>query len=387
MKNILIGITSSISAYKIYELIRLYKKNGDSVKVVLTPNAKNFVSEIVLQTLCENKVYCEQFEKRDDVEHISLVDWADCFVLAPVSANTISACAYGLANNLLTSVFCAFLGSKKPILMAPAMNCDMWNNQIIQENISKLKACGVSFIQPEIGFLACGTTGVGRLAKIETIFEKTMRILYQNKENNSKKIIVTLGGTKEKIDNVRYVTNSSSGKMGIALCKWAYRLGYEVVAISTLEFEAPFKIFNVQSANDMLKELQKQEFDYLIMASAVGDFRVENSSNTKISKEQVDGKLCLELIKNPDVVFEIAKNKKENQKVVGFCLTDNDLINVAKRKLENKKLDYIVANDVKTALNTTSNAVTIIGKNGKIIDIELSSKENVAKKILEVVCD
>lgn len=387
MKNILIGITSSISAYKIFELIRQYKKEGHNVKVVLTPNAKHFVSEIVLQTLSENIVYCEQFEKRDNVEHISLVDWADCFVLAPASANTISACALGLANNLLTSVFCAFLGSKKPILIAPAMNCDMWNNPIIQENIQKLKSLGVEFVDPESGFLACGTVGVGRLAKIEDIFEKSLRLVYQNKKNNDKKIVVTLGGTKEKIDNVRYITNSSSGNMGKSLCKWAYRFGFDVCAISTVEYSAIYKTINVQSANEMLEELKKQDFDCLIMASAVADFRVQNQSDTKISKEEIENEFNLKLIKNPDVVSEISKNKKENQTIVGFCLADKDLIETAKRKLENKNLDYIVANDVKIALNTTSNAVTIIDKNGKIIDIELDVKDEIAKKILEVVCD
>ncbi|MBQ4645750.1 MAG: bifunctional phosphopantothenoylcysteine decarboxylase/phosphopantothenate--cysteine ligase CoaBC [Candidatus Gastranaerophilales bacterium] len=386
-KNILIGITSSIAAYKIYELIRLYKKNGYNVKIVTTKNALNFVSPLVLETLSENKCFYNQFEPRDNVEHISLATWTDIFVIAPSSANTISKCAQGIADNLLTSVFCAYLGYKKPILFAPAMNTGMWENPIIQENILKLKKLNCDFVEPQNGFLACGTEGKGKLADVNLIYHQTLRNLHQNKNNNSKKIIVTMGGTKEKIDSVRYITNSSSGKMGTAIADWAYYFGFEVNAISTIELERNYKTTKVNSAIEMLNQLQNQDYDYLIMAAAVGDFKVQNESETKISKEEIEGDFCLKLTKNPDVVATIAKNKKENQKIIGFCLTDKDLINCAKNKLINKNLDYIIANDVKTALNTNQNKVTIIEKSGKIIDIDLDTKENIAKKILEVVCD
>ena len=386
-KNILLGITSSIAAYKIYELIRLYKKNNYNVKVVLTENALNFVSPLVLETLTNEKVYYKQFDPRVNVEHISLVEWADVFVIAPVSANTISKCAKGFADNLLTSIFCAFLGSKKPILLAPAMNKDMLNNPVIQENIEKLKSFGCSFCDCESGFLACNTQGKGRLADVNLIFQKTKRLLYQDKANNNKKVVVTIGGTKEKIDSVRYISNFSSGKMGISIADWAYNLGYDTIAISSVEFSRNYPIVKVNSALDMLEELKKTDFDYLIMVAAVGDFRVENISENKISKEDIKDVFELKLVKNPDVVKEIAKNKKEYQKIIGFCLTDKDLINCAKNKLINKGLDYIVANDVKTALNTDCSEVTIIEKSGKIINIDLDFKDNIAKKILEVVCD
>ena len=386
-KNVLIGITSSIASYKIYELIRLFKKNNYNVKTIVTKNALNFVSPLVLETLSGNKTYLEQFDSREDVEHISLVNWADAFVIAPISANTISKCAYGLADNLLTSVFCAYLGSQKPILMAPAMNCDMLNNPIIQENISKLKKFGCKVMETETGFLACNAQGKGRLADVELIYQETLRQLYQKKENNNKKIIVTLGGTKEKIDSVRYITNSSSGKMGTNIADWAYYFGYDVSAISTIQLKRNYEIINVNSADEMLNELQNKEFDYLIMAAAVGDFKAKNESELKISKEEIKDSFNLELIKNPDIIKTITQNKKDKQKIVGFCLTDKDLINCAKNKLSNKNLDFIVANDVKTALNTEQNEVTIIEKSGKIINIELDTKENIAKKILEVVCD
>ena len=387
-KNILIGITSSIASYKIYELIRLYKKNNCNVKVVLTDNALNFVSPLVLETLTENEAFNKQFSPRTNVEHINLVDWADIFVIAPISANTISKCAQGIADNLLTSVFCAYLTTKKPILMAPAMNTNMWNNPFIQENIEKLKKHNVVFVNPENGFLACGATGEGRLSNIEIIYENTIRCLYQNKKNNSKKIIITMGGTKEAIDNVRYITNFSSGKMGSSLCKWAYRLGYDVCCISSVELEnKPYKIIKVNSAQDMLNAIKENDFDILIMAAAVCDFKMKEKFQNKIQKENIEDNLKLELIKNPDVVKEIAQNKKESQRIIGFCLTDNDLINCAKNKLKNKNLDYIVANEIETALNTDKNKVTIIEKSGKIINIDLDTKDNIAKKILEVVCD
>ena len=267
------------------------------------------------------------------------------------------------------------------------MNDGMWNNPIIQENIEKLKSLNCDFIEPEDGFLACGTHGKGRLADIDLIYHQTLRNLYQNKENNSKKIVVTIGGTREKIDSVRFITNSSSGKMGSAIAAWASYSGYDVTAISTIEQKNPYKTIQVNTACEMLNELQKITFDYLIMAAAVGDFKAENESKVKISKEDIENEFSLKLIKNPDVVATIAKEKSENQKIIGFCLTDADLINCAKTKLKNKNLDYIIANDVKTALNTNQNKVTIIEKSGKIIDIELDSKENIAQKILEVVCD
>lgn len=387
MKNILLGITSSIAAYKAYDLIRLYKKNGYNVKIILSDNALNFVSPLVIETLSLNKVHKSQFEPREDVEHIELASWADIFVIAPISANTISKCAHGIADNLLLSVFCAYLGYKKPVLLAPAMNTGMWENPLIQENIKKLKELNCDFVDPQSGFLACNSEGKGRLADIELIYQKTLRNLYQNKKNNSKKIIVTMGGTKEKIDPVRYITNSSSGKMGTAIADWAYYLGYDVKAVSTFEIEKPYEIINAQNARQMLEVLKEKDFDYLIMASAVGDFRAADESESKISKEEIEGDFNLKLTKNPDVVKTIAQNKREGQKIIGFCLADKDLINCAQKKLKDKNLDFIVANDVKTALNTNKNRVTIIEKSGKIIDIDLDTKENIARKILEVVCD
>lgn len=387
-KNILIGVTSSIASYKIYELIRMFKKNNFEVKVVLTPNCLNFLSPLVLQTLTNNPVYFEQFASRDNVEHIGLLEWADVFLIAPISANTISKCATGVSDNLLTSIFCAYLSTKKPLLIAPAMNNEMYNNPFVQKNIENLEQYGVKTVGPGVGFLACGSENIGRLADLELIYHNTLRLLFQDKKNNAKKILITMGGTKENIDNVRYITNASSGKMGTSIAYEAYYLGYDVCAITANDlFEAPFELIKAKSALNMLDEIKKQEFDYLIMAAAVADFRVKNMSNTKLSKKETGEVFNLELIQNPDVVKETAKNKKENQKIIGFCLADDNLLERAKEKLIDKNLDYIIANDIKTALNTNKNKVTIVSKSGKIIDIDLDLKVNIAKKILEVVCD
>lgn len=388
MKNILLGITSSIASYKAYELIRLYKKNGYNVKVVLSDNALKFVSPLVIETLSNNKAFFDQFAPRDNVEHIELVKWADVFVIAPISANTISKFALGICDNLLSSVFCAYLGHKKPVVLAPAMNTGMWENPSIQENLEKLKSFGCFVVEPQTGFLACGEINKGRLSDVNLIYDETLRALYQDKKNNNKRVIVTLGGTKEKIDSVRYITNSSSGKMGLNLANRAYYMGFNVVAVSTFELaDKPYKTILAPSAQDMLEVLQKEDFDYLIMAAAVGDFRAKNYSESKISKEEINGEFNLELTKNPDVAATVAAKKQENQKVIGFCLADKNLIECAKNKLKNKNLDFIIANDVKTALNTDENKVTIISKSGKMVDIELGSKDKIAQQILEVVCD
>ena len=231
--NILIGITGGIAAYKVCNLIRLYKKSGADVRVVATENALQFVTKLTLQTLSNNEVYTNNFEIENyKPEHISLCDEADIFVIAPASANTISKIANGICDNLLTTTACAF---KKPILFAPAMNTNMWENVFIQENILKLKNNGYEFIEPESGYLACGTEGKGRMAEPEQIFEKTVEILdsKNNKILKNKKILITAGGTKEKIDPVRYITNCSSGKMGLALADYAHNMGADLTLVST----------------------------------------------------------------------------------------------------------------------------------------------------------
>ena len=382
-KNILIGITGGIAAYKICELIRMYKKANANVRVVLTPNALNFVTKLTLQTLSNNEVYVENFTIDEyKPEHIALTE-SDIFVIAPASANTISKLANGICDNLLLSTACAF---NKPILIAPAMNTNMWNNNFVQENLSKLTKCGYYILEPDNGFLACGTNGVGRMREVEDIFEKTLEIL--SGKLKGKKILITAGGTKEKIDPVRYISNSSSGKMGLALADVAFSMGADVTLISTFKVEKPYKNVLTETALEMEKVVKEniEEQDCVIMTAAVADYRVKEVSEQKIKKEKCDN-LTLELIKNPDILKEIS-SLKTKAIIVGFCAESENLLENAKIKIQNKGCDYLVANDISRkdiGFNSEENEVYILDKNLNIEHIEKNTKLNIAKQILERV--
>lgn len=384
-KNILIGLTGSIAAYKTAELIRHFKKAGANVKVVATESSLLFIGEKTLETLSDNPVFVDMFQKRLETGHISLADWADLFVIAPISANSISKIATGIADNLLTSIACAYLGSKKPLFIAPAMNVGMWNNPFVQENIQKLKAVGVQIINPIEGELACGYNGIGKMDEPVNIFNFVKNSLIEKK---NKKIVITSGGTKEYIDPVRFITNASSGKMGNALADVAYELGYDVTLISTVDVEKPYTVIQVDTAQNMLSSVEKEfkDADYLIMASAVADFKIKNYKDQKIKKSDIkNDSYTIELSLNTDILKYIAQNKKEGQKVIGFSLTTENTIEIAKEKLANKNCDFIVANEAKTALNKDTNEVWVIDKSGKITKIDNAAKDKIAKSILEIV--
>ena len=387
MKNILIGITSSIAAYKIPELIRMFKKADYDVKVVMTPEAKNFVTPLTLETLSSNRVYEQQFCPRDNTQHISLCSWADAFIIAPLSANTLSKIANGICDNLLSSVFCAYIGEKKPIILAPAMNCGMWENPFVQKNLETLKNAGCKILEPEYGFLACGTENKGRLCELKKIFEA----IECKKPLKGKKIVITSGGTREAIDPVRFISNASSGKMGRALADCAHELGARVVLISTQELQKPYKVVIAQDTISMLnatrKEFIENNADYLVMAAAVSDYRVKNYSNTKISKEQTGENLTIELVKNPDILKTMCKEKSQSQKAIGFCLSSENAVENAKKKIKDKGCDIIIANEVKTALGTNESEVWIIDDSLNVKKIEKTSKINIARAILEILYD
>lgn len=387
MKNILIGITSSIAAYKIPELIRMFKKANYDVKVVMTPEAKNFVTPLTLETLSSNRVYEQQFCPRDNTQHISLCSWADAFIIAPLSANTLSKIANGICDNMLSSVFCAYIGEKKPIILAPAMNCGMWENPFVQKNLETLKNAGCKILEPEYGFLACGTENKGRLCELKKIFEA----IECKKPLKGKKIIITSGGTREAIDPVRFISNASSGKMGRALADCAHELGARVVLISTQELQKPYKVVIAQDTISMLnatrKEFIENNADYLIMAAAVSDYRVKNYSNTKISKEQAGENLTIELVKNPDILKTMCEEKSQSQKAIGFCLSSENAVKNAKKKIKDKGCDIIIANEVKTALGTNESEVWIIDDSLNVKKIEKTSKINIARAILEILYD
>lgn len=387
-KTILVGITGGIAAYKICELIRKFKKNGANVKVVATPNSLNFVTKLTLQNLSQNEVYVQEFDvKKWKPEHISLADEADVMVIAPATANTISKIAQGVADNLLTSIACAF---SKKMIIAPAMNCNMWNNQIAQENISKLKSLGVEILEPESGFLACGYIGKGRLCSIDKIYDSVVESLNYSQVLLGKKIVVTAGGTIEDIDPVRYISNYSSGKMGKAIADCACEMGAEVVLITTKHFEAPYKIVNVKSAIDMQKAIDNEfkNANYIIMAAAVADYRVKNYSEQKMKKTS-DDTLSLELVKNPDILKGLCE-KKTSQIVVGFCAESENLLQNAKEKIQKKGCDFLVANDISRSdigFSSDENEVTVLDKSGGAKTFEKASKSVIAREILEYICE
>lgn len=388
-KTILIGITGGIAAYKICELIRMYKKSGANVRVVMTPNALNFVTKLTLSTLSCNEVFVDNFDIKDyKPEHIALTE-ADIFVIAPASANTISKIANGICDNLLLSTACAF---SKPILIVPAMNTNMWENKFVQENVQKLKTGGYHILEPDEGFLACGTNGKGRMREVDEIFEKTSEIL--SGRLKGKKILITAGGTKEKIDPVRFISNSSSGKMGIALADCAYAQGADVTLVSTFGVNKPYKNIIAETALEMEKVVKENLYgeDCVIMTAAVADYRVKNYSEQKMKKTSED-EISIQLVKNPDILKGICEMVKiegaiKPPLIVGFCAESENLLENAKTKIQNKGCDFLVANDISRkdiGFNSDENEVYILNKDLVIKHLEKNTKQNIAKQILEEI--
>jgi len=386
-KKVLIGITGAIAAYKTCSLIRLFKKHGAEVKVIVTENALNFVTKTTLETLSRNPLNYKQFEIDDyKPEHISLADWADIFITAPVTADTIGKYACGICDNLLTSVLCAF---RKPIVLAPSMNTGMWENPAVQKNIEVLKQRGVIIVEPETGFLACGAQGKGRMADINLIFETAQKILMPNQILKGRKFVITAGGTKEDIDAVRFIGNYSSGRMGAALADAVHNLGGGTVLITAAEAQnKPYKVINVKTADEMFSAV-KQEFenaDSLIMAAAVSDYRVKNRQEHKIKK--TGAPLVLELIENPDILKEMCSIKRQNQTVIGFSAESENLIKNAEEKIKKKGCDFICANDISgkdTGFSSEYNELYVIDKNLNRVKIDKTDKYSAALKILEII--
>lgn len=390
-KNILIGITGGIAAYKVCELIRLFKKNNANVKVCATSSALEFVTSLTLETLSQQPVYTKQFSTDDKKpEHIALCDWADIFLIAPASANTIGKIANGICDNLLTSLACAF---QKKMVMAPAMNTGMWKNKAVQNNIETLKTYGVEFVEPEEGWLACGISGQGRLADVKKIYEQVISLIDNDGSNdrryslNGKKVVVTAGGTKENFDPVRYIGNYSSGKMGTAIADKAFEAGAEVCLIKTFPISREYSTVDVNSASEMFEQVKKifAESDILIMTAAVADYRPETEAFSKIKKESQD-EIILKLVKNPDILSEMCKIKSDKQIIVGFCAESDNLLENAKAKIKRKNCDFLVANDISrkdSGFSSDFNEVFVLDKELNIEKFERDTKENIAQKLME----
>ena len=389
-KTVVIGVSGGIAVYKTLDVISRLRKLGVNVNVIMTKSATEFVTPLSFQSLSQNYVVCDMFEdpKTWDVEHISLAKRADVFLIAPATANVIGKIANGIADDMLTTTVMA---TKAKVLIAPAMNTNMYENPILQRNINTLKELGYNFVDPESGRLACGDTGKGKLASPETIVDEVVKLLSKGQDLKGKSIIVTAGPTVESIDPMRYITNRSTGKMGYSIAKEAIERGADVTLITGPTNLTPpqnlKKLVKIESAKDMYEAVLENldENDVVIKSAAVADYKPKNYSNKKIKKSDDD--LVIELDRNKDIAQEIGKIKN-NKILVGFAAETNDLIENASLKIKKKNLDFIVANDLTkegAGFGVDTNIVKIIDKEGNITEYPKMKKEEVANIILDKI--
>ena len=397
MKNILVGVTGGIAAYKSAGIVSLLKKKGYNVKVVMTKNATKIIGPLTLETLSRNRIYVDMWDSNShyEVEHISLADWADVVLIAPATYNIIGKVANGIADDMLTTILSA-VSVRKPVFFALAMNVNMYENPILKENINKLSSFGYRFIDAEEGLLACNYSAKGRMSEPEDIVDEIERYSIFSKFENfdtalrGKKILITSGRTKENIDPIRYLSNNSSGKMGYSLAQAAADLGAEVTLISgPTDLKAPNGLKNfisVESALEMYEKVDEyfKNTDIFIACAAVADYRAKEYKKEKIKKSDSD--FVIELVRNPDILLEMSR-KKEKQLLVGFASETNNIKENALKKLEKKNLDIIVANNA-SVMGSDENVIEIIKKDRTSVEISQKSKMELAYDILsEVVCE
>ena len=394
MKNILVGVTGGIAAYKSAGIVSLLKKKGYNVKVVMTENATKIIGPLTLETLSRNRIYVDMWDSNPhyEVEHISLADWADVVLIAPATYNIIGKVANGIADDMLTTILSA-VSVRKPVFFALAMNVNMYENPILKENINKLSSFGYRFIDAEEGLLACNYSAKGRMSEPEDIVDEIERYSIFSKFENSdtalkgKKILITSGRTKENIDPVRYLSNNSSGKMGYSLAQAAADLGAEVTLISgPTDLKVPNGLKNfisVESALEMYEKVDEyfKNTDIFIACAAVADYRPKEYKKEKIKKSDSD--LVMELVRNPDILLEMSK-KKEKQLLVGFAAETNEIRENALKKLEKKNLDIIVANNA-SVMGSDENMIEIIKKDRTSVKISQKSKMELAYDILREI--
>ena len=390
-KNVILGVTASIAAYKSAFIVRELKKAGALVKVIQTDASLDFVTPLTLSTLSENTVLTKMVEDdtKDWISHVDLAQWADLILIAPVTAKTMAKMVSGECDSLLLATY---LSAKCPVYFAPAMDLDMYNHPSTKQNIEKLVSFGNKFIAPTFGELASGLVGEGRMAEPEDIIDFIKKDLSADLPLSKKKVLITAGPTYEPIDPVRFIGNHSSGKMGYHLAMQAVKMGAEVTLImgpSDLKVENSNVLqINVKTAKDMQRSVKDhfEDADIAIFSAAVSDYKTENIASQKVKKS--NGSWDISLTKTNDILLEISQEKKENQILVGFALeTENELEN-AKEKLINKNLDMIVLNslnDKGAGFGYDSNKITIIEKDNKIEEFELKHKREVAKDIISKI--
>ena len=390
-KTVVLGVTGGIAAYKIANLASMLVKQHANVRVIMTQNATNFITPTTFETLTGKKCLVDTFDRNFEfqVEHVSLAKQADIFMIAPATANVIAKVAHGLADDMLTTTF---LACRSPKYIVPAMNTQMYENPITQDNLNLCRKYGMHVIEPASGYLACGDTGAGKMPEPETLFEYILQELACEKDLAGKKVLVTAGPTREAIDPVRYITNHSTGKMGYAIARAAARRGAEVTLVSgPVDLKAPLgvRLVPVISAKDMFDAVTSvsAEQDAIIKAAAVADYRpaVVGAEKTKKS----DGNMNIELERTDDILAWLGAHRREEQVLCGFSMETQNMLENSRAKLAKKNVDMIVANSLRTAgagFGTDTNLVTVITKDGAE-ELELMSKEQVAHELLNRIFD
>ncbi|MGD0711393.1 MAG: bifunctional phosphopantothenoylcysteine decarboxylase/phosphopantothenate--cysteine ligase CoaBC [Bacteroidales bacterium] len=392
-KRVILGISGGIAAYKSAVLIRLLVKAGAEVKVIATNHALEFITQLILETLSQNKLYYNLFSDENDfsTEHVSISDWGDIFIVAPATANIIGKLANGIADDALSTSLLAF---NKKIFVAPSMNCKMFENFAVQKNLCFLKDNGIIIIEPSEGYLACGYEGKGRMEEPENIISFVEKELKKKAKLRGKKALVTAGPTYEAIDPVRFIGNHSTGLMGFSVAEELAENGADVILISgpTKLNLANYTIkrIDVISADDMYKACMKEftNADIIIMSAAVADYCPAETSSKKIKKE--GSEFTLHLKPTKDILSEFGKNKRKNQVFVGFALETDNEIEHAKKKLHTKNLDFIVMNTLKdkgAGFGYSTNKITIIDKSNEITTFGLKGKTEVAKDIVKKIIE
>lgn len=388
-KNISLYVTGGIASYKSLSLVRELIKKGAKVRVAMTEAATEFINPLTFQVLSQHKVYLDTFDEEDpaSVSHIELADWTDFALVVPATANTIAKLANGIADNFVCS---ALLATKAPLLVAPAMNNKMYDHPSTQSNLNHLKSYGALVLEPATGFLAEGYQGKGRLPEIDTIVQALEGLVLDHQPDlplSTLKVIVSAGGTRERIDAVRYISNDSSGKMGHEIAQALLELGAQVTLVTTsqLPTHPSIKRIQVESAKEMYQEIHHHfiGIDLLVMAAAVSDYRVKNQVSEKMKKKS---DWSIDLVQNPDILKSLtALPEREGKIIVGFAAETNDLETYAKNKLNDKKLDMIIGNQVgkdDRGFNVDQNEVLVLTKDNKKIKIPLTSKKRIAQKIV-----
>ena len=391
-KCVVIGVTGGIAVYKTLDVISALRKKDIEVHVIMTESASKFVNPLTFQSISQNMVVTDMFAepKAWEIQHISLAQKADLMLVAPATANIIGKISNGIADDMLSTTIMA---TKAKVLIAPAMNTNMYENKIVQNNISKLKDFGYKFIEPASGRLACGDVGIGKLADVNTIVERVLEELEEKEQDLlGKKVLISAGPTIAPIDPVRYITNRSTGKMGYAIAQEARERGAEVVLVSgptNLNPPKDVKIINIKTHEEMKNEiLQYFEWaDIVIKSAAVADYKPKEYSEEKIKKGDGDLNLCL--TRDNDILKSLGEIKT-HQILVGFAAESNNVLENANKKLKNKNLDFIVANDITssdTGFGSEDNKVVILSKNDEKLELEKMSKKEVASNIFDMILE